>query len=105
MSWGVFVQGVSVPGVSDKAVSVLGGNSQGVSVQGVSDRGVCVLGVSVQGVHVRGVLSCHHKIQPSKSSITQIAQGLHVERYNYYMQEKYTSLSPHWQHLAVDKKL
>ena len=47
-------RGVSVQGVSDWGVCVLGVNVQGVSVQGVSDRGVCVLGVSVRGVHVRG---------------------------------------------------
>ena len=45
---------MSVQGVSDRGVSVLGGKCPGVSVQGVSDRGVCVLGVSVRGVHVRG---------------------------------------------------
>ena len=81
MSWGVYVQGVSVQGVSDRGVGILGGKCPGVS-----DRKVCVLGVSVLGVHVwRGgggsVLSppwlCHLFV-PGVSTLVSVDRSLRL---------------------------
>ena len=58
--------------------------SRGVSVQGVSDRRVCVLGVSVQGVHVRGVSVLSPSQAYEKSLVDSITEQCSV--YWHYSQ-------------------